>query len=336
MKGLKPVDFKAVAAQGNYVYCYLRADGSPYYVGIASNAWRPRVKHRTNRGGVQVPANRIRIRVLRSGLTRDKACEWERFYIARYGRKDLGTGILRNRTDGGDNGAPGMRHSEAWKQRMSKLRSGRPLSEKTRAKLRKNAKRPEHIARMAANCFTKEARAKIGDALRGRTRDAKTCRNISEGKVKYAEACGFTTEEWLAMDDAQHRAIKVRIAAGWTDRDVLLLPAYIRLDVLQTATLFEMDPIEYSALGKAKQTDVRKRFNNWRESGEPKGVSWRTWRGLERAQCNAIARCASAIWVDYGVSLETYLSWDKKIKNRVQARYKQGKRGAELLAGIAA
>ena len=42
MKTLKPVDFKAVAAKGAFVYCYLRSKnsktakaGSPYYIGLS-------------------------------------------------------------------------------------------------------------------------------------------------------------------------------------------------------------------------------------------------------------------------------------------------------------
>ena len=51
---------------------------------------------------VKVPPIRSNIVVLRSGLTVEQSLDWERFYIKHYGRRDNGTGILLNRTDGGE------------------------------------------------------------------------------------------------------------------------------------------------------------------------------------------------------------------------------------------
>ena len=96
---LTPVDFKAVAAKGAYVYCYLREhDRTPYYVGISKRSVRPTEQHK----GQHLPVYDALIRVLKSGLTEKEAKEYERFYIARYGRKDTTGGLLRNRTNGGD------------------------------------------------------------------------------------------------------------------------------------------------------------------------------------------------------------------------------------------
>ena len=104
-----------------YVYFYLRSKdsnhgiaGTPYYIGKGSNrrAWR---KH-TN---IHKPRNKNDILIVENNLTELQAFMWERYYIRWFGRLDLGTGILRNRTDGGE-GVSG----DSEETRMKKARPG--------------------------------------------------------------------------------------------------------------------------------------------------------------------------------------------------------------------
>jgi hypothetical protein len=121
-----------------YVYAFLRSKnstngkkGSPYYVGKGNGnrAW-------SNTGRqAKKPTDAGSIVLLRQGLTEKEAFEWEIFYINRYGRLDQGTGILRNKTDGGEgvagfdfsnerNNFYGKKHSEATKSKYSATRMG--------------------------------------------------------------------------------------------------------------------------------------------------------------------------------------------------------------------
>ena len=103
---------------GYYVYAYIRQNGTPYYIGkgIGRRAWQ---KHR--RIGFPISLNNIII--LESGLTETGALAIERRMIAWHGRKDLNTGILHNKTDGGDGG---FNPSPATRKLMSVAKKGKP------------------------------------------------------------------------------------------------------------------------------------------------------------------------------------------------------------------
>jgi hypothetical protein len=146
-----------------YVYLWLRskdsehgAKFSPYYVG----------KGRGNRAfekcGRTVPAPRDSsyIAFVQEGLTEAEAFSLEIYCIQLYGRIDLGTGILRNRTDGGEG------------------TSGTVVSEETRRKLSR-ARLREKNPRWGKS-HTQEARDKIAKARTGTTHTLETKNKLSQ------------------------------------------------------------------------------------------------------------------------------------------------------------
>ena len=94
-----------------YTYAYLREDLSPYYVG-KGRGHRAFTNDRRNK-----PPCLDRIVLLRENMSEKQAFAHEIEMIKTWGRKDLGTGMLRNLTDGGD-GTSGWRMSLEHKAKL--------------------------------------------------------------------------------------------------------------------------------------------------------------------------------------------------------------------------
>jgi hypothetical protein len=111
-----------------YVYQYLREDGSPYYIGKGC-------KNRafTKQGHTVPLPPKDRIKFISKNLTDEEAKKLEIELIAKYGRKDIGTGILRNMTAGGE-GSSNRLATKEMRQKMSNKLKGRKQSEETKQK----------------------------------------------------------------------------------------------------------------------------------------------------------------------------------------------------------
>ncbi len=137
-----------------YTYAYLREDGTPYYIGKGKGG-RIYSSNRT----INSPKDKSRIIFLKQNITEEEAFKHEIYMISIFGRKDLGTGILYNMTNGGE-GASGLIRSEETRKKISDGISGKnhPMYGKV-GEL-------HHGYGISRSDETKE---KISNTLRGRT-----------------------------------------------------------------------------------------------------------------------------------------------------------------------
>jgi hypothetical protein len=103
--------------------------------------------------------DKSRIIFLKQNLTEEEAFKHEIYMIAVFGRIDLVTGILRNKTNGGD-GASGYICSEETRKKISEVNKGRIFSEEHRKKISESLK---------GRIFSEEHRKKLRISLKGKT-----------------------------------------------------------------------------------------------------------------------------------------------------------------------
>jgi len=152
-----------------YTYAYLREDRTPYYIGKGKGN-RINSKNRT----IKPPKDKSRIIFLKQNLTEEEAFKHEIYMISVFGRKDLGTGILHNRTNGGE-GTSGWVASSETKEKMRAIKTGKVQSQETRNKIASTkigiSLSKETIEKMRnanlGKTIPQKVRDKISNSLRG-------------------------------------------------------------------------------------------------------------------------------------------------------------------------
>ena len=188
-----------------YTYAFLREDGTPYYIGKGKGdrAFRSR------RGRVAPPLDKSRIIILKKNLSEDEAFRHECYMIAVFGRKDLGTGILWNFTDGGQGGA-GKRMSEGAKEKISAAMTGKVFTDSHR----------QNISKAKKEKMTQETKEKIRQSHIGLKPTDETREKLRNSKLgdKNPNSRGLSEAHKQRIAEGQRRRWeRVREAALYDD-----------------------------------------------------------------------------------------------------------------------
>lgn len=134
-----------------------------FYVGIGDK-YRPFEKgihERTKFWHNEVNKHGIEIVIKHNNISKFTACKLEKFYIKKFGRRDLGLGTLVNLTDGGETPA-GYKHTEEWKiNKSEEMSDGRYDGDKN--PFYKGKFTEEALEKIKPTQFTTEDGGKFGE-----------------------------------------------------------------------------------------------------------------------------------------------------------------------------
>lgn len=157
-----------------YTYAYLREDKTPYYIGKGS---RYRYSNRS-KNDIKPPKDKSRIIFLKKNLTEDEAFKHEKYMISLFGRKDLKTGILHNKTDGGEGNS---NFSKLRRENISKVHKGKKLSNETKNKISESRKKANIKVRDDLKKLYSIKYSGEGNPNYGKKHSKETLKKISEG-----------------------------------------------------------------------------------------------------------------------------------------------------------
>ena len=299
---------QAERPSGYYTYAYLRskdsttgAAGTPYYIGKGKGrrAWRV---HRTSAGDWRPPANEY-ILILKWDLTQEEAFAHEIYMISVFGIKREG-GILNNHDQGGL-GSSGAKLSEEHIEAIKKANTGRVKSEEERARL---------SVALKGHVISEETKAKISEANTGRK---------------------------CSPEAVEKRAAK-------------------RRGVPRCRKAVEQGAAKLRGRKQSQEHRQALRESTQRNSAKQHGIEYRIWRNAPQSRRSDVAKMIRngwtieevSQWLETGevrinpqlkataakldVCLKIWCKLTPSQRRCVWARFGRGKRGEDLLKGLAA
>lgn len=211
-----------ITPQNYYVYLHIKEDdGTVFYVGKGKNL-RWCVSHsRTLHWKNTAKKHGVICHIVAHNLTVEESLILEKKLIASYGRQDQKTGCLVNLTDGGDGvvnyvwtdehrrkiseAGMGRKHTEEFKQMVSRIHKGKVLSTETRSKISasRTGKKWTEAQRLAGEnrkmpssreviCLnTGEIYASVAKAAKDLNLDGSTVHKVCSGKLKQYKTMRF-------------------------------------------------------------------------------------------------------------------------------------------------
>lgn len=207
-----------ISEKEHYVYMYLREDGTPYYIGKGKGNRAFSKNHK-----IYVPPVE-RIVFVKSNLSDSESKKIEIDLITQYGRKDLGTGILRNKTNGGDGGDTSMyfdstkisdsvtktKNDPLWKETVGKAQGQKMAAYYQDSEWCKTTL-VERIEKQKNTTSNAEWLETVGKEMAAKCREAKLKNNPGFSIIVECEHCGnkgqlAAMKRWH-FDNCKHRNV---------------------------------------------------------------------------------------------------------------------------------
>lgn len=337
-------NFEAIAKEGCFLYVYLRSRDSeygpykaltPYYVGKAARAQRVFERH-----SCAVPKDKRFAQVLKKGLTEEEANFWECHYISVWGRIDIGTGFLRNLTNGGE-GVSGRIPSEDQIRRTNAAKAKNKSEEYGFTIEEWNALAQDEKTSIRRQANNAEKYGYTLQTWRALTDDEIHRIKAEEGQQMAAAAAryGLTIEEWCKLPQIERndfpKLIKTAEKNGYTFQKWMNLTNAKRQSIgKQTATAARLNfPLhEWLVMTKSQKTVYIRQL----KIADKYDYSFEEWRALshpERMKIAAINRAKKAA-ANFGLDVELWIELTYLQREKIRDRYNRGSRLPELIKNL--